>query len=77
MTAAPAANRIDAQPDYMLVMGGRFMGGAGLGGAELVDMSYRISGDNKRSMLAEIERIIAFHEENTLPLIGPRSRVQR
>jgi acetoin utilization protein AcuC len=72
-----AANRIDAQPDYMLVMGGSFLGGAGLGGADLVDRSYWISGESKRSILAEIERIIGFHEEHTLPLISPRADAPR
>jgi acetoin utilization deacetylase AcuC-like enzyme/acyl-CoA hydrolase/GNAT superfamily N-acetyltransferase len=71
------ANRIDAQPDYMLVMGGNFLGGQGLGGSNLIDMSYRISGESKQSLLAEIERIIGFHEERTLPLVGSRSSGQR
>ncbi len=66
-----AANRVDDLPDYMLVMGGSFMGGSGLGGgADIVDMQYRVSGDTKKAIMKELERIAEFHETNTLPLIG-------
>jgi acetoin utilization deacetylase AcuC-like enzyme/acyl-CoA hydrolase/GNAT superfamily N-acetyltransferase len=68
-----AANRIDALPDYMLVMGGSFMGGAGIQGADLVDMQFRVSGDTKKAILKELDRIASFHEEHTLPLIGRSS----
>lgn len=68
-----AANRMDALPDYLLVMGGSFMGGAGLQGADIVDMNYRVSGSEKDDMLAELDRIVAYHEAHTLPVIGRRS----
>jgi acetoin utilization deacetylase AcuC-like enzyme/acyl-CoA hydrolase len=67
-----AANRVDDLPDYMLVMGGSFMGGAGLEGAEIVDMPYRVSGDTKKKIMAELDRIAEFHEKNTLPILGQR-----
>jgi acetoin utilization deacetylase AcuC-like enzyme/acyl-CoA hydrolase/GNAT superfamily N-acetyltransferase len=67
-----AANRIDELPDYMLVMGGAFMGGSGLAGADIVDMQYRVSGESKRSILDELERIAAFHESKTIPLLERR-----
>jgi len=65
-----AANRIDALPDHMLVMGGVFLGGEGIAGAEIVDMRYRASGEKKVAMMEEVERVIAFHKERTLPIIG-------
>jgi len=67
-----AANRIDDLPDYLLVLGGSFMGGGGMIGAEIVDMTYRTSGKEKEAVLAELDRIIEFHQENTLPLIGKK-----
>jgi acetoin utilization protein AcuC len=67
------ANRIDSLPDYLLGMGGTFLGGEGLGGADLVDMTYNASGEGKRSILEELERVAAWHEEHTLPLIGERA----
>jgi acetoin utilization deacetylase AcuC-like enzyme/acyl-CoA hydrolase len=68
-----AANRMDALPDYLLVMGGAFVSSADLQGGDLVDMTYRVSGKEKEEMVAEIDRIVAFHEANTLPIIGRRS----
>jgi acetoin utilization protein AcuC len=65
-----AANRIDALPDYLLTVGGTFMGSHGVGGGEIVDMPYRASGEKKAAMLEELERIVEFHEETTIPLIG-------
>ncbi len=67
-----AVNRIDELPDYMLVMGGSFMGGSGLAGADIVDMPYRVTGDTKKAILAELDRIARFHEEQTLPIIERR-----
>ena len=68
-----AANRIDALPDCLLVMGGTFLGGHGLDGADIVDMTYRVSGKEKSDMMAELERIAAYHKEHTIPVIGHRS----
>lgn len=69
-----AANRMDALPDYLLVMGGTFLGGQGLQGADVVDMSYRVSGSQKNEMLAELDRIVAYHEEHTIPVISRSSQ---
>ncbi len=67
-----AANRIDALPDYLLVLGGSFMGGEGIVGADIIDMAYRTSGKEKETINAELERIAQFHKKNTFPLIGER-----
>jgi hypothetical protein len=64
-----AANRIDSLPDYMLVMGGTFLGGEDIRGAEIVDMNYRVSGDKKTAILKELERIAVFHEKTTIPIL--------
>lgn len=64
-----AANRIDALPDYLLTMGGTFLGSEDLMGAEIVDRAYRITGEEKENLLEEVERVIRFHEVNTVPLI--------
>jgi hypothetical protein len=68
-----AANRIDALPDYLLTIGGHFMGEEGLPGAQLVDRTYRISGDEKIKILEELERVVKYHEEHTIPIIRARS----
>ncbi len=67
-----AANRIDALPDYLLVLGGSFMGGKGVAQADIVDMAYLTSGDQRNEIQEELERIAVFHEKNTIPLIGKR-----
>lgn len=64
-----AANQIDALPDYLLTLGGAFIGGEGLAGGEIVDRAYRISGDKKKKILAELEEVAAYHEKHTLPVI--------
>ena len=67
-----AANRIDALPDYLLVVGGTMMGAdSGLG--DIVDMNYRVSGDKKEKIMAELDRIAKFHEENTIPIVDRRT----
>lgn len=66
------ANRIDSLPDYLLVVGGTFLGSQGLRGAEVADLNYRISGRQKEDIMKELERIALFHEKNTLPLVGRR-----
>jgi len=63
------ANRIETLPDYMMLVGGAFLGGEGLQGTDIVDMQYRVSGDTKTAIMKELDRIALFHEENTLPLI--------
>ncbi len=67
-----AANRIDALPDYLLVLGGSFMGSEGVGQSDIVDMAYLTSGDQRDKIQTELERIAEFHEKNTIPLIGKR-----
>jgi acetoin utilization deacetylase AcuC-like enzyme len=69
-----AANRMDSLPDYLLVMGGTFLGSEGLQGAQIIDRAYRITGDEKNDILDELERIIHFHEKHTLPIIRGRSQ---
>jgi acetoin utilization protein AcuC len=64
-----AANRIDALPDYLLTIGGTFMGSQDIGGGEIVDMPYRASGEKKAAITKELERIAEFHERTTIPLI--------
>ncbi len=68
------ANRIDSLPDYLLGMGGTFLGGEGLGAADIVDMAYRLWGEEKKEILRELERIAVYHEAHTLPLIGERAK---
>lgn len=48
------------------------MGNAGLQGGDLIDMNYRVSGKVKDAMLAEVDRIVAYHEAHTLPIIRSR-----
>ena len=62
-------NRIDALPDYLMMMGGTFLGQEDLAGSEVVDMSYRVSGQEKERIMAELERIAQYHREHTLPLL--------
>ena len=64
-----AANRVDSMPDYLLVMGGTFLGSEDLVGAEIIDRAYRISGEEKRRIMEEINRIIDHHIKVTIPLI--------
>jgi len=66
------ANRIDSMPDSLTVLGGVFLGAGDLQGAGIVDMAYRVTGEEKDAILAEIGRIVAFHETHTLPWIGER-----
>ncbi len=64
-----AANQIDALPDYLLTLGGSFIGGEGLAGGEIVDRAFRISGEKKNKILAELKEIAEYHERHTLPII--------
>ena len=64
-----AANRIDSLPDYLLVLGGAFLAGEGLKGADIVDMPFQVTGEKKEAIQAELDRIARFHEENTIPNI--------
>ncbi len=67
------ANRIDALPDYLLTLGGSFVGSEGLQGGEIVDMRYRVSGSKKAAITAELDRIAEFHETQTIPRIARRT----
>jgi acetoin utilization protein AcuC len=67
-----AANRIDSMPDYLLVVGGTFLGSEDLQGGEIVDRAYRITGQEKEDMLKELDRIVEFHKTNTIPIIEGR-----
>jgi hypothetical protein len=62
-----AANRIDSLPDFMVGMGGTFLGGEGVAGADVVDMNYRVTGEKKSAIMKELDRIAVFHEKHTLP----------
>jgi len=64
-----AVNRKDSIPVYLTVLGGTFMSSEGLEGGEIVDLTYRITGEEKDKILDELDRVILFHEKNTLPLI--------
>jgi acetoin utilization deacetylase AcuC-like enzyme/acyl-CoA hydrolase len=70
-----AANRIDALPDFLLVMGGSFFGGGELAGADVVDRQFRLSGEKKQAIMLELERIAKFHEQTTIPIISQRRSV--
>ena len=67
-----AANRIGSLPDWLLLMGGRFLEGSGMDSGSIVDMNYVVSGQAKTEMLEELDKVIAFHEEHTLPRIRSR-----
>ena len=69
-----AANRIDALPDYLLTLGGTFMGGEGVAGADIVDLAYHATGEERETIRTELSRIAEFHEQHTIPLIGKSSR---
>ena len=56
-------------PDYLLMMGGDFLGSQGLPGAEIIDRAYRITGNEKKEMMDEINRIVDFHLKTTIPCI--------
>jgi len=71
-----AANRIDALPDFLLVMGGSFFGSGEIAGADVVDRQYVLSGEKKQAIMLELERVAGFHRENTIPIIG-QSREDR
>jgi acetoin utilization deacetylase AcuC-like enzyme/acyl-CoA hydrolase/RimJ/RimL family protein N-acetyltransferase len=62
-----AANRIDSLPDFMLGMGGTFLGGEDITGADIIDMAYHVTGDKKTSILKELDRVATWHETHTLP----------
>ncbi len=62
-----AANRIDSLPDFMLGMGGTFLGGEDIAGADIIDMAYHVTGDKKASILKELDRVAAWHENHTIP----------
>ncbi|MBN1653841.1 MAG: GNAT family N-acetyltransferase [Deltaproteobacteria bacterium] len=68
-----AANRIDALPDYLLVIGGRFREEAGRQHGDIADMNYQVSGKKKEEIIHELNRIAEFHELKTLPRIGSSS----
>jgi len=67
-----AANWIDSLPDYLLTIGGTFARGEGSGGADIVDMSYNLSGAKKIAILKELDRIAEFHEQTTMPRLRSR-----
>ncbi len=64
-----AANRKDSMPVYLTVLGGTFMSSEGLEGGEIVDLTYRITGEEKTKILDELDRITRFHKEHTIPII--------
>lgn len=66
-----AANRIDSLPDFLLGMGGAFFEGAGIQGADVIDMNYRVCGAEKTAILEELDRIATFHDRHTFPSSAP------
>jgi hypothetical protein len=62
-------NRIDSLPDYMVTVGGTFLGGEGVPGAEIIDMHYHVTGPERTAINEELDRIAVYHETTTLPLI--------
>lgn len=68
------ANRIDSLPDYLTVVGGVFLGGRGVSGADIIDMNWRISGDKKDAIMQELDRIATFHEKNTIRIMKKRMK---
>ncbi len=58
-----AANRIDALPDYLSMLGGTFLSAGELDGSDIVDMPWRITGKEKQAMLDEVARIAAALNE--------------
>ena len=64
-----AANNIDSLPDYMIAMGGTFLGGKGVRGVEIVDMHYHLTGEKRSAIMEELGRIATYHEKTTLPLM--------
>lgn len=67
-----AANRIDTQPEYLSVLGGTFLGSQELQQLEIIDMTYRVSGDKKEAMMKTLTAIAEFHEKTTIPIIHAR-----
>ena len=72
-----AANRIDSMPEYLTVLGGTFLGSEDLRGADLIDMTYRLTGPEKDEIMGELERVTNFHYENTIPKIEAYERMRR
>ena len=72
-----AANRIDAMPEYLTVLGGTFLGSEDLQGADIIDMTFRLTGPEKSKIIDELERIAAFHSKNTLPRIEAYCRMRK
>ena len=68
-----AANRIDALPDYLSVVGGNFLGAQDMHQMDIIDMNYRISGEKKEAIMATLSAIAEFHEKTTLPTIKERN----
>jgi acetoin utilization protein AcuC len=53
-----AANRIDAIPEHLIMMGGVFLGAQDLAGGDIVDMAFRVSGAEKEAMQAWVEGMV-------------------
>ena len=64
-----AANRIDSLPDFMLGMGGTFLGGEDIAGADIIDMAYHVTGDKKVAIMEELDRVASYHESHTFPIM--------
>ena len=67
------ANRIDATPDYLSILGGNFLGSQELEQLDIIDMNYRVSGKKKKDIMESLLHIAEFHEKNTLPIIKERT----
>ncbi len=72
-----AANRINSMPVYLTVLGGTFLGAEDLAGADLIDMTYRITGEEKSTILEELDRIIEYHKKHTVPRLAETCRMRQ
>ncbi len=68
-----AANRINAMPDYLSMLGGTFMGSGELKGTGIIDRAFIVSGNTKQTIMEELDRIIVYHKKYTMPVIKSRS----
>ena len=72
-----AANRINSMPVYLTVLGGTFLGAKDLLGADLIDMTYRLTGEEKSTILEELDRIIEYHKKHTIPRLADTCRMRQ
>lgn len=71
-----AANRLDSLPDYLLTIGGTFIGEEDIEKVALVDRPFRFSGALKTSIIDGLTKIHKFHQRRSLPHLR-RRRIKR